>query len=100
MSAICASGTCAPGGRIDQYPLQRAEISSIVAQVADVHRVALPAFHGGGDRLAADGRHQYFVGVVDPQAVARELIALQIEVKEVSAGGALRKDAAWCQGCP
>jgi hypothetical protein len=55
--------------------------------------VALAALDRGRDLLAAQRGHDRGLGVGDGQPVAREPLALQVEVEEVAAGRALREGA-------
>ena len=74
---------------LHQNALQRLQVAAVSAHVAHADRVALASFDGGGCSLSADGGHQHGLGIVDGKAVARQRVALEGEVEEVSAGGAL-----------
>ena len=82
------------GGRGHQHALERAQVAAIIAQVTDVYGVALAALDGGGDVLAADTRHDVSLNVVHGQPVARQLVAPQIEIQEITAAHALGVNAA------
>jgi hypothetical protein len=83
MSANCASGTWAP-----------VEVVAHLARVAHVDGVARPPFDRPGHGLAADRRQDHHLRLVHGQAVTRQLIAPQVEIQEVAAGGPLREAAA------
>src|SRR5207245_2071698 len=59
------------------------------AVVADVDRIALAALDGSAGVIAADGVHNDHLRVIHAQAVARELVALEVEIQEVAAAHAL-----------
>ena len=83
-----------PRGGLHQDPSQTVQVVAELARVAHVDRVALAALDGGGHVLAADGRHDHRLHVVDGEPVAGELVAPGLEVDEVAAGHALGEDAA------
>ncbi len=77
-----------------EHAPERVEVLAKVAGVAHVHAVALAALDGGGLVVAAHRGHHHHVGVVDGQAVAGQLVAVEHEVEEVAAGHALGEHAA------
>src|SRR5690606_10213458 len=65
----------------DEDVFERLRILPKLARIADVDRETAPALHGGGDRLAADGRLDHLVDVRDVQAVARQRLAIGHDVQ-------------------
>jgi hypothetical protein len=55
--------------------------------------VAFAAFDGGGDHLAAERRADHVLQVADRQAVARQLLAVRLDVEVEAAGDALGEGA-------
>src|ERR1019366_1539058 len=67
-------------------------IAAVIPHVAHVDGIALAALDGSGDVLPANGAHDYVLSVVNAQAVARQLVAIPLEIEEVTATGTLRED--------
>src|SRR6266566_446359 len=73
----------------NQYTLQGANITAVVAKIPNINWVPLPPFDGGGHVFPPDRRHEYLFGIANGDSVTRQCVSFQIKVQEVSACGAL-----------
>ncbi len=93
MSANSASGICAGHGG-HQHAAELGQVLAELAGIADVDRVAFSALDRGGNDLAPHGGLDHHLGLLDRQAVAGEVLPLEREVQEITAGSPFGKDAA------
>ena len=83
-----------PHRRHDQHAFQLIEVLAQIARVTQVDRVPLATFDGGGNRLAANSRHDDVLDVVDGETVPRNRFAPRCDVHEIAASDALGENAA------
>ena len=81
MVSTCASGICAPLLRGHEDLLQLGNVLAKLAQVAHADRVAFAAFDGLHDVHAADGDFDDVLHVADAHAVARDAVAIDLELE-------------------
>src|SRR5438874_1289656 len=78
----------------NENTLDRAEILPEVARVSRIYGVTLAPFDSSCDCLAADGRFDYIVHVLNREAIAGSRFAVDGEIEEVASGRALGKNGA------
>src|ERR1039458_113007 len=85
LGQLCERHLClAVHGRHQDAP-QFVRIAAVIPHVPYVDGIAFAALDSRADVLAADSAHDYVLSVVNTQTVARQLVAIPLEIEEVAA---------------